>query len=187
MTIMKVLYTSLLFFVFFLFLQPIFGAEQPSLNGQEEKKTDQYSDKQCAEGESKGNLFCAYSPLEEQCVVEKEKVIVATANQSITRSQAEIEEEQQVKKMLEDIALPKTLRQLPARKPIVINAPKPYVYKTENGRKVCNRKNDHPGKSKKGKRYHMDMECCLDPDEYPNPHCYYPPEKYGKYLNNRPK
>jgi hypothetical protein len=52
------------------------------------------------------------------------------------------------------------------------------------GRLVCDKKNDKPGKSKennKGK-IHMDMECCLDPDEYPNPHCYYDPGKYGKYF-----
>lgn len=52
------------------------------------------------------------------------------------------------------------------------------------GRKVCEKKNDKPGKSKennKGK-IHMDMECCLDPDEIPNPHCYYDPGKYGKYM-----
>jgi hypothetical protein len=47
---------------------------------------------------------------------------------------------------------------------------------------VCAKKNDKPGKSNKGKSKHLDMECCLDPDEYPNPWCYYPPEKYGKYL-----
>ncbi|MDQ1284373.1 MAG: hypothetical protein QG620_721 [Patescibacteria group bacterium] len=63
-----------------------------------------------------------------------------------------------------------------------ITAPRPASYKMSNGRMVCEKKNDHPGKSKKGKGRHLDMECCLDPDEYPNPHCYYPPEKYGKYL-----
>lgn len=64
-----------------------------------------------------------------------------------------------------------------------ITAPKPIAAtKTVNGRRVCAKKNDHPGKSKQGKSKHLDMECCLDPDEYPNPWCYYPPEKYGKYL-----
>lgn len=68
------------------------------------------------------------------------------------------------------------------RKP-VIKAPMPYVYKVDSlGRRVCNKKNDHPGKSKQNKKKHMDMECCLDPDEIPNPNCYYSPEKYGKYL-----
>jgi len=61
--------------------------------------------------------------------------------------------------------------------------PIPYVFDTDNlGRRVCNKSNDKPSKSDKGKGKHMDMECCLDPDEYPNPHCYYSPEKYGKYL-----
>lgn len=65
----------------------------------------------------------------------------------------------------------------------VIKAPMPYVYEKDSlGRRVCNKKNDHPGKSKQNKKKHMDMECCLDPDEYPNPNCYYDPEKYGKYL-----
>lgn len=65
----------------------------------------------------------------------------------------------------------------------VINAPKPVSYKKDSlGRRVCAKKNDKPGKSKKDKGKHLDMECCLDPDEYPNPHCYYSPDKYGKYL-----
>lgn len=68
-------------------------------------------------------------------------------------------------------------------RPKKINAPGPHVFeKDSSGRKVCNKSNDKPGKSDKGKGKHMDMECCLDPDEYPNPHCYYPPGKYGKFL-----
>ncbi|HCU70357.1 MAG TPA: hypothetical protein DIC35_01220 [Candidatus Moranbacteria bacterium] len=80
------------------------------------------------------------------------------------------------------------VRKIVPRKAVVkkvISAPKPVVFKKDSlGRRVCNKKNDKPGKSKvnnKGKR-HLDMECCLDPDEYPNPHCYYDPGKYGKYL-----
>lgn len=64
-----------------------------------------------------------------------------------------------------------------------ITAPKPASYKVDQfGRLVCEKKNDKPSKSDKGKGKHLDMECCLDPDEYPNPHCYYNPSKYGKYL-----
>jgi len=74
----------------------------------------------------------------------------------------------------------------PKPKPIIvkpkITAPMPVSYKKVNGLRVCAKKNDKPGKSKQGKGKHMDMECCLDPDEYPNPHCYYDPKKYGKYL-----
>ncbi len=73
----------------------------------------------------------------------------------------------------------------PKPKPVtpVVNAPHPVWYKRDAlGRKVCAKKNDKPGKSKTNKKKHMDMECCLDPDEYPNPHCYYDPAKYGKYL-----
>lgn len=45
----------------------------------------------------------------------------------------------------------------------------------ENGRRVCESKNDKGNKSKqKGKGVHIDKECCLDPDEIPNPRCYYP-------------
>jgi len=62
-------------------------------------------------------------------------------------------------------------------------APKPVSYKKDDlGRLVCAKKNDKPGKSKKGKDHHLDMECCLDPDEDPNPWCYYDPAKYGKWL-----
>lgn len=63
-----------------------------------------------------------------------------------------------------------------------VTAPMPVSFKMENGRRVCDKKNDHPSKSKQHKGKHLDMECCLDPDEYPNPNCYYPPSKYGKYL-----
>ena len=69
----------------------------------------------------------------------------------------------------------------PAAKPKP-KAPLPVAAKVVNGRLVCAKKNDHPGESKQNKGKHLDMECCLDPDEYPNPHCYYDPKKYGKYL-----
>lgn len=60
----------------------------------------------------------------------------------------------------------------------------PAIYKKDSqGRLVCPTKNDKPAKSKKDKPTHIDMECCLDPDEIPNPHCYYPREKYGKLLD----
>jgi hypothetical protein len=43
-----------------------------------------------------------------------------------------------------------------------------------NGKLVCAKKNDKPRKSLNGnKRGHLDMECCLDPDETPNPWCTY--------------
>lgn len=72
-------------------------------------------------------------------------------------------------------------RPVAIRRP-AIDAPMPKSYTVVNGKMVCAKKHDKPGKSKKNKKKHMDMECCLDPDETPNPHCYYPPEKYGKYL-----
>ncbi|HCO99810.1 MAG TPA: hypothetical protein DIT56_04360 [Candidatus Moranbacteria bacterium] len=67
--------------------------------------------------------------------------------------------------------------------PSIKKAPEPYIFKRNaDGKKVCNHKNDKPQKSDKGKKKHMDMECCLDPDETPNPNCYYPSSKYGKLL-----
>lgn len=80
-----------------------------------------------------------------------------------------------------DIVRPKPVPLAPAKPKIT--APMPYIFKKDSqGRRVCSTKNDKPAKSNKGKGKHMDMECCLDPDEYPNPHCYYDPGKYGKYL-----
>jgi hypothetical protein len=73
-------------------------------------------------------------------------------------------------------------RTAPAPAKPKITAPMPLSYIVVNGRLVCAKKNDHPSKSKQNKGRHLDMECCLDPDEYPNPWCYYPPGKYGKYL-----
>ncbi len=73
----------------------------------------------------------------------------------------------------------------PKPKPVApkITAPNPATYNVDEfGRKVCEKKKDKPGKSDRGKGKHLDMECCLDPDEYPNPHCYYDGAKYGKYL-----
>ena len=71
-----------------------------------------------------------------------------------------------------DIVRPK-----PKPVPPKITAPYPVSYKKKNGRLVCAKKNDKPRKSKKNKGKHLDRECCLDPDEYPNPHCYYPPKE----------
>lgn len=79
-----------------------------------------------------------------------------------------------------DIIKPKAK---PKPKPVKITIPIPASYKIDNlGRLVCAKKNDKPSKSKKNKRKHLDMECCLDPDEYPNPNCYYSIDKYEKYL-----
>ena len=66
------------------------------------------------------------------------------------------------------------IKRPPARPPAPrITAPMPVSYKRVNGKLVCAKKNDKPRKSKQGKGKHLDMECCLDPDEYPNPHCTY--------------
>ena len=61
----------------------------------------------------------------------------------------------------------------------------PVEYKLDRfGRMVCIHDNDKPSISDKDKPVHKDMQCCLDPDEIPNPYCYYPPEKYGKILED---
>ncbi|MBD3244794.1 MAG: hypothetical protein GF335_02260 [Candidatus Moranbacteria bacterium] len=52
-------------------------------------------------------------------------------------------------------------------------APKPHGAKKVNGKYVCAKKNDKPSVSKKNPKGHMDMQCCLDPDEVPNPWCTY--------------
>jgi hypothetical protein len=72
---------------------------------------------------------------------------------------------------------------MPSTKRILVRrGPMPNDYKLSGGKMVCSKKNDKPSKSKKNKKGHMDMECCLDPDEIPNPNCYYPQEKYGNLL-----
>jgi len=54
-----------------------------------------------------------------------------------------------------------------------ITAQRPVAAKVVGGRLVCAKKNDKPRKSKKNKPGHLDLECCLDPDERPNPWCSY--------------
>ncbi|MFA6193964.1 MAG: hypothetical protein WC726_03840 [Parcubacteria group bacterium] len=54
-----------------------------------------------------------------------------------------------------------------------ISARRPVSAKVAGGRLVCAKKNDKPSKSKKNKPGHLDLECCLDPDERPNPWCSY--------------
>lgn len=49
------------------------------------------------------------------------------------------------------------------------------------GKGRCAEANDHPSYSDtKGK--HMDEDCCPDPDEYPDPGCYYTPAGYALML-----
>jgi hypothetical protein len=54
-----------------------------------------------------------------------------------------------------------------------IGVKKPVSAKIVNGKLVCAKKNDKPHKSDKNKPRHLDLECCLDPDETPNPWCTY--------------
>ncbi|MDI6777729.1 MAG: hypothetical protein QMD77_00900 [Patescibacteria group bacterium] len=54
-----------------------------------------------------------------------------------------------------------------------ITAKRPVSAKVAGGKLVCAKKNDKPRKSKQNKPGHLDLECCLDPDETPNPWCAY--------------
>jgi len=60
-----------------------------------------------------------------------------------------------------------------APKAPVVKDPIPYSYKVVDGKMVCAKENDKPRKSKQNKGIHLDMECCLDPDEIPNNNCTY--------------
>lgn len=96
-------------------------------------------------------------------------------------------EEEIMEKFPEFISVSSTFNLIDIKRPAVakpklkpkITAPKPLAAtkKDSQGRRICAKKNDKPSKSDKEKKKHLDMECCLDPDEYPNPWCYYPPKK----------
>lgn len=58
-----------------------------------------------------------------------------------------------------------------ANKPVVTKKTPPRRVLISLGR--CAHKNDHPRKSKTKKHRHMDEDCCMDPDEWPNPRCQY--------------
>jgi hypothetical protein len=49
----------------------------------------------------------------------------------------------------------------------------PNSYDKRGGKLVCWKKNDKPHKSNKNPYGDVDMQCCLDPDEIPNPWCTY--------------
>lgn len=51
-----------------------------------------------------------------------------------------------------------------------------------SGLRMCLNKKDKPKQSKIHKKWHVDRECCLDPYEKPNPHCYYG-ANYKNLLN----
>ncbi len=77
------------------------------------------------------------------------------------------------KEAVASFSLMKITRPQPKPKP-KITARRPVAAKTVNGKLVCGKKNDKPRKSKNGnKPGHLDLECCLDPDERPNPWCTY--------------
>jgi len=63
-------------------------------------------------------------------------------------------------------------------------ARKPVSAKRVNGKYVCKKKekDEFIGKSKKNNKgyIHLDLECCLDPDEFPNPWCSYRPGELSR-------
>jgi hypothetical protein len=50
------------------------------------------------------------------------------------------------------------------------------------GKGRCADPKDDPQKSQQGKGKHTDEDCCPDPDEYPDPRCYYTPAGYALML-----
>ncbi|MDI6778259.1 MAG: hypothetical protein QMD77_03635 [Patescibacteria group bacterium] len=66
--------------------------------------------------------------------------------------------------------------------PKIISTLPPPRAKTKkvNGLRVCAKKNDHGHESRNRSQPHMDRECCPDPDEWPNPHCYYTPRQLSR-------
>ncbi len=71
----------------------------------------------------------------------------------------------------------------PVYKPKLKMTDYPVGAKKVNGKYVCKKKKDeYVGKSKKNNKgyYHLDKECCLDPDEYPNPWCTYRPGELSR-------
>ena len=80
----------------------------------------------------------------------------------------------------ENVIPPRAVQTIPSRpkqsngiRVALAQAPLPVSAVRVNGRYVCAKKNDKPGRSNKNKRGHIDRQCCLDPDEKPNPHCDY--------------
>lgn len=84
-----------------------------------------------------------------------------------------------------------SLNFIPISRPIVvpsqpkITAPHPVAGTVAGGRIVCSDKHDHPSYSNKHKGKHMDEDCCPDPDEYPNPWCFYSASQFSVMLAPR--
>jgi hypothetical protein len=114
----------------------------------------------CYEPATRPDIFCEITPYAPRC-----------------RSKARTP-------VLPDVPAPSqpVLTPVPVKRSAVYMAPMPIAYVVKDGRLMCGVAHDEPHKSRKNKKTHMDMECCLDPDEIPNPYCYYSEVEYGKYL-----
>ena len=95
-----------------------------------------------------------------------------------------------------DITLTKTINytKKPIYKPRLKINEYPIGAEVVNGKRVCKKhRKEYIGKSKENNKgyYHLDKECCLDPDEYPNPWCAYKPGELSvtklKYKDYRGK
>lgn len=76
--------------------------------------------------------------------------------------------------------IPPTIQPAPIVPKIVKTKP---IVRVDN-RPTCRKKNDHPQRSKT-KGTHMDEDCCIDPDEYPDPKCRYTPAQLA--IGKSPK
>ncbi|MBD3300649.1 MAG: hypothetical protein GF347_04835 [Candidatus Moranbacteria bacterium] len=92
-------------------------------------------------------------------------IIPVTADNEVLTKETEINE---YALLTSNINLTQIIRPKPKPK-----APIPHGAKKVNGKYVCAKKNDKPSVSSQNKKGHMDMQCCLDPDETPNPWCTY--------------
>lgn len=73
----------------------------------------------------------------------------------------------------QSVAIPKNPKNPNAIRISLSQAPSLLSAKMVNGRAVCGHKKDKPRMSRKYDEVHVDRQCCLDPDEIPNPRCDY--------------
>lgn len=79
----------------------------------------------------------------------------------------------QRKSVPQTAVIPKNPKNPNAIRISLAQAPSLASAKIVNGRYVCAHKKDKPRMSRKYDEVHVDRQCCLDPDEIPNPRCDY--------------
>lgn len=131
-------------------------------------------------------MKAADKDITENIILPEDKTVLETLEvQEMENTPAEEPEENTKNVPAEKIAPQKRIKNI--NKNVIagaINAPSlSGSFKKDNqGRKVCSSKSDDPHKSNQNTSVHIDKECCLDPDEIPNPRCHYSSNKYGKLL-----